>query len=365
MSIPTYNGQTIPIIALPPDWSQPVSWSQHYATTISEALSTAEERQARFPRPLYGLRYSTLGLDAAETAYLRRIIETADDLPVGCPFWPLAARLTAPAASGATSLATDSTEGCLFGVFYQFALLWESFEHWEIIELSSVLAAGFDCQPIAGSYGSEAVVLPLAYGHVPRGPVSQLTDEHGRWDCDFNETFHRLHDQSLIEGTIPDPPAAPSELAASTVSDSQINLSWTDNSGSENGFRIEMKVGGTYTEIASTSANVTSYAVTGLLSLTEYFFRVRAVNVAGFSDYSNEASATTSGSVLTPYGDTFNTYPTGAAGTFADGSGFVGPWVLQNFETLVPYGDNFDTYPTGAVGTLNGGTGFTADWIYG
>jgi hypothetical protein len=91
-------------------------------------------------------------------------------------------------------------------------------------------------------------------------------------------------------------PAAPSGLSASAASSSQINLSWTDNSSGESGFKIERKTGsgGTYSQITTVSANVTTYSNIGLSEATTYYFRVRAYNAAGNSNYSNEANATTS-----------------------------------------------------------------------
>ena len=90
-------------------------------------------------------------------------------------------------------------------------------------------------------------------------------------------------------------PAAPSGLSATSISSSQINLSWTDNATNETGFKIERKTGsgGTYAQIATTAANVTTYNDTGLTSGTIYFYRVRATNAVGDSAYSAEASATT------------------------------------------------------------------------
>jgi transcriptional regulator CtsR/regulation of enolase protein 1 (concanavalin A-like superfamily) len=90
-------------------------------------------------------------------------------------------------------------------------------------------------------------------------------------------------------------PSAPSGLAATAVSSTQINLSWTDNSSNETGFKIERKTGsaGTYAEIATVGAGVTSYSNTGLTASTNYFYRVRATNAAGDSAYSNEANTTT------------------------------------------------------------------------
>jgi pimeloyl-ACP methyl ester carboxylesterase len=115
-------------------------------------------------------------------------------------------------------------------------------------------------------------------------------------DSSHTTTF-RLDDISAI-ANIPDaptPPSAPSNLTATAVSSSQINLSWSDNSGNETGFKIERKMGstGTWTQVANVGANVKSYSNTGLSAGTAYYYRVRAYNSSGNSGYSNEAYQTT------------------------------------------------------------------------
>jgi hypothetical protein len=89
-------------------------------------------------------------------------------------------------------------------------------------------------------------------------------------------------------------PVAPSGLIAATASSSRITLSWSDNSATESGFKIERSTDNVnFTEIATVGADVTSYTNTGLRSNRTYYYRVRAYNAEGSSPYSNVASAKT------------------------------------------------------------------------
>jgi predicted phage tail protein len=108
----------------------------------------------------------------------------------------------------------------------------------------------------------------------------------------FNAAGTSAYSNTVTTRTVK--PKAPSTLTASAVSASQINLSWRDTSNNESGFRIERRIGtGTWSQIATTGPNVTSFASTGLKSRTTYGYRVRAFNGIGTSAYSNTASATT------------------------------------------------------------------------
>jgi hypothetical protein len=91
-------------------------------------------------------------------------------------------------------------------------------------------------------------------------------------------------------------PGAPTGLVATAASSSAINVTWTDQSTNETGFKIERALGaGAFSQVATVGANVTSYANTGLTASTSYSYRVRATNSGGDSAYSNTASATTAG----------------------------------------------------------------------
>jgi hypothetical protein len=73
-----------------------------------------------------------------------------------------------------------------------------------------------------------------------------------------------------------------------------LHLNWSDNSGNEDGFKIErMSVSGMFVEVARVGANVTTYTDSNLAADTAYCYAVRAFNNAGSSDATNAACGTT------------------------------------------------------------------------
>ncbi|WP_417908499.1 M6 family metalloprotease domain-containing protein [Candidatus Electronema sp. PJ] len=87
-------------------------------------------------------------------------------------------------------------------------------------------------------------------------------------------------------------PNAPSNLTATAVKGRRINLAWADNSSNETGFKIERSLNqSSWTQIATTGANIRTYANSSLTIGTTYYYRVRAYNGSGNSAYSNTASA--------------------------------------------------------------------------
>jgi chitodextrinase len=100
------------------------------------------------------------------------------------------------------------------------------------------------------------------------------------------------------------PPTAPTNLAATAASSTQINLSWgasTDNVG-VTGYRVERCQGSgcsNFAQIATPTG--TSFNDSGLAQSTAYSYRVRANDAAGnVSSYSNTASATTQADTTPP-----------------------------------------------------------------
>ena len=90
-------------------------------------------------------------------------------------------------------------------------------------------------------------------------------------------------------------PVAPTNLSAVAVDTTQVNLTWTDNSTNEAGYKVQRKnAGGSFADIASTAADMCAYSDFGLTPNTTYTYRVYAYNSAGNSlQYSNEVTITT------------------------------------------------------------------------
>jgi hypothetical protein len=115
----------------------------------------------------------------------------------------------------------------------------------------------------------------------------------------FNAAGNSQYSNTANATTSPTPPAvptAPSGLAATGISRTQINLSWNDNSGNESGFKIERCKNANCTnfvQVAQVGANVTTFGDTGLTKNSTYRYRVRSFNVGGNSSYSNVATGKT------------------------------------------------------------------------
>mgnify|MGYP001826818592 CR=1 FL=1 len=103
-------------------------------------------------------------------------------------------------------------------------------------------------------------------------------------------------------GEVSTPLGAPSDLSAHAVSESEIQLTWSDNSSEEIGFELKRQTcSGNDTVMTSLDLNSISYLDSGLALQTCYSYQIRALGENTESAYSNEASASTK---ITPGGDT-------------------------------------------------------------
>jgi uncharacterized protein (TIGR02145 family) len=97
-------------------------------------------------------------------------------------------------------------------------------------------------------------------------------------------------------------PLPPTGLTGSVVSTTQINLSWTDNSTNEIGFKIERRIGTSiYAVVGTVNSDVLTFSDTRLTPSTTYTYRVYAFNAVGNSlTYSNEVTLTTTALLALP-----------------------------------------------------------------
>jgi hypothetical protein len=103
---------------------------------------------------------------------------------------------------------------------------------------------------------------------------------------------------TITKGTSNTPPptipTAPSNLVATALTYNSIRTNWTDTAGDETGFELERSQDSiNWTRVATPGANVVTYTDSSLVGSTTYYYRVRAVNAAGGSAYSNVVNATT------------------------------------------------------------------------
>ncbi len=99
---------------------------------------------------------------------------------------------------------------------------------------------------------------------------------------------------SLLGGFV-EPDGIPTNFGVVNVSPSSIEVGWIDNSTNESGFSVERSndQGITYQEVGTVGADTTRYFDPQLSSETKYYYRVRAYNRTGNSDYATAISVNT------------------------------------------------------------------------
>jgi hypothetical protein len=112
-----------------------------------------------------------------------------------------------------------------------------------------------------------------------------------RLDLQFIDSAGLVRDSFAMVKSAAVPPPAPTGLTA-TPGDNRVDLSWNPSSGATS-YNVKRATvsGGPYTPIAA-DVTTTSFADTTAVNGTTYYYVVSAVNAAGESPNSNQASAT-------------------------------------------------------------------------
>ena len=170
-------------------------------------------------------------------------------------------------------------------------------------------------------------------------------------------------DYAWLNVTVPKvlAPNAPTGCTATYVSDSQASVSWTngatDSDHPRDATLVERKDGSNdWAQVASASGTASGYTDNGISANTQYQYRVRAKNVAGYSAYS------TSGSVYTtPAAPSSVTLDKTAATTVqVDVTGTWGYAVTYDVESTYDGGSTWASVATSTSmpysATVNAGT---------
>jgi len=161
-------------------------------------------------------------------------------------------------------------------------------------------ATDADIDPLAILWSSVSGPASVAISNATSVNASVRFTKEGVYvlQLSASDSTTQVVDQVTITVTTNALPAAiiaPTGLTAVAVATNRINLAWSDNSTNETGFAIERSLtnGAGFTVIASTAANATNYADTGLSVGRTYYYRVYATNATDASAVTAQASATT------------------------------------------------------------------------
>ena len=155
----------------------------------------------------------------------------------------------------------------------------------------SVFCAYGQSLPLILNYGEEAEFTASFTPHSTGDYFDDINVVWSVFQCDtFTSILHLTG--SAYEA---DFPISPSNLVATAISTSQIDLEWQDNSTNENNFIVQYRFGteGFFDAVDTLDANVTTYSHTNLPANTTYYYRVVSINEIGPSNPSNLVSATT------------------------------------------------------------------------
>ena len=185
----------------------------------------------------------------------------------------------------------------------------------------------FDSGVVTGSMPSQAISVDVT-GAQQLKLVLGFNDDDllGDWG---NWADAKLHADAALT------PLKPSQVAVATPFYNRAVISWSDRSSNEQGFEIQRSSDGgtTYSTIGSVGLGVTSYIDNGLTGSAQYQYRVRAINGAGGSAYTQPMSVTMPAYTL------------------------PGGWIEADIGTMLPVDRGNTSYDNGTYTIRAGGLG--------
>ena len=185
----TYRDRPIPIFTLEPNWKSVITVTEEWGTFIRESLDTSETRRGSRPRPLYKIEFSTLSLSAQDQGYVRKVLEAAQDMPIGVPFWEDAVDVTVPVTAGNPWVDVEFTANTLFGVL-PYMMVWTGPKSFEAHRTALVNASQIQVvDSFDAAWPVGAKVVPVAVGKLAKPKAQALTDVNGVFKVKFEEAF--------------------------------------------------------------------------------------------------------------------------------------------------------------------------------
>ena len=147
-------------------------------------------------------------------------------------------------------------------------------------------------QKPGGDFIRIAQLLPNAFTFLATGLSEQTTYQFRVRTS--NSAGPSPYSNTIAVTTPASLPLQPATLAITATAPTSVSFTWVDNAFNETGYEVERSSPGeNFTKVAELAANSSAYIASGLRENTAYSFRVRAMNNAGPSPYSNTATATT------------------------------------------------------------------------
>jgi Zn-dependent metalloprotease len=140
------------------------------------------------------------------------------------------------------------------------------------------------------AYRTESTYLTAnsRYADMRKFSIQAAIDLYGANSTEATQTANAWYAVGVYDNE-----SAPSGLMATVITDTQVNLSWKDNSAGETGFIIERSLssGKDFVQVATVGANVTRYTNKDVPANALYYYRVRAQIGQMRSGFSNEVNA--------------------------------------------------------------------------